>query len=89
MAPPQARQKNNKLVEVAKDGFALLDEFYSRDPMKSQACDHDHDHNHHQGNHHNQQSIYWGPQVVKKSVINSNQTAQFYGDGEIVDHHHH
>ena len=89
MAPPQARQKNNKLVEVAKDSFALLDEFYGRDPKKSKAYNRDHHHDQH--NHHNQQScVYWGPQVVtvKKPIINSNEAAQFYGGMEIVDHHH-
>ncbi|KAK9179293.1 hypothetical protein WN943_028492 [Citrus x changshan-huyou] len=72
MAPPTYQQKD-KLVEVAKEGFALLDEYCGgskksggRPPTNQ--CTY----------------LYHGPQIitVKAPVIDSSQAAQFYGGME-------
>ncbi|KAL9410255.1 hypothetical protein AB3S75_044091 [Citrus x aurantiifolia] len=76
MAPPTYQQKD-KLVEVAKEGFALLDEYYggskkSGGRRPANQCTY----------------LYHGPQIitVKAPVIDSSQAAQFYGGVEVVDH---
>ncbi|KAK9182286.1 hypothetical protein WN944_025429 [Citrus x changshan-huyou] len=90
MARQTQTHQTEKLVKVAKEGFALLDEFYGSprkfegrlNPTKPT-------YNHHQFYYKNQQPhVYRGPQVitVREPVVDSNQAAQFYGGMEIVDH---
>ncbi|KAK9182287.1 hypothetical protein WN944_025430 [Citrus x changshan-huyou] len=76
MAPPTYQQKD-KLVEVAQEGFALLDENYARSKksggrLPTNQCTY----------------VYHGPQIntVTAPVIDSSQAVQFYGGMEVVDH---
>lgn len=76
MAPPAYHQKD-KLIEVAKEGFALLDDCCSGSKktgsrLPTNQCTY----------------VYHGPQIITVTapVINSNQAAQFYTGTEVVDH---
>lgn len=90
MAPQTQTHQKDKLVKAAKDGFALLDEFYGS-PKKSGGRLNPTmpTYNHLQYNYKSQQPyVYRGPQVitVREPVIDSNEAAQFYGGMGVVDY---
>ena len=83
MVPQTQTHQTDKLVKVAFEGFALLDEFYGRPRrsggmLNSTTSTYDH----------HQSYVCQGPQAitVREPVIDSTQAAVFYDGVEIVDH---